>query len=52
MIFESVIEVPFTTDLTIVYGDGTQVTKKGESGTFRGVQAGRTVAEYGKPIPI
>lgn len=52
MIFESVIEVPFTADLTIVCGDGTKVIKRGERGIFRGVQAGRTVAEYGRPIPI
>jgi hypothetical protein len=51
LIYESLIEIPFTTDLTIVYGDGTQVVKGVKSGTFQ-VKKGRTVTKYGEPIPI
>jgi hypothetical protein len=52
IIFESIVEVPFTTDLITVYADGSQVKQERQSGTFEGIQAGKVIAEYGTPTPI
>lgn len=50
--FQSEIEVSFTTCLTIIYADGTKVTKNGETGMFKEIQTGRAVVGYGEATPI
>ncbi|CAF3117960.1 unnamed protein product, partial [Rotaria sp. Silwood2] len=46
------IEVPYTTNLVIVYADGTEISKSDQTGTFTGVQLVKMTAEYGPAIPI
>jgi len=52
LVFGGKVEVPYTTELTIVYADGTRVTKQGERGTFTGIQAGKSISKYGKPTKL
>lgn len=48
IVFQSEIEIPFSTDFTIIYGDGTEVKQPGQNGTFKGVIASKIIAEYEK----
>lgn len=52
LVFAGEIDVPYTTELTIVYADKTEVKQGVMPGVFKGVQASKVLVEYNKPIPL
>ncbi|CAF0879964.1 unnamed protein product [Adineta steineri] len=46
IVLEGKVEIPYQSLVTVVFADGTQVTRPGEKGVFKGVQAVTAYADY------